>query len=583
MPRFDRGSQRRTDAWASPRWYDAKTVKNPFDPLGVGAMSMEVWRAMMSSPGKLLEAQQELAKSLTDALSRDASAAASGEPPGPGVIEPDRADKRFTNPVWSTNPYFDALKQGYLLATKAVMQSIDEAEGIDEDTKRRVKFFAKQFCDAMSPTNVPWFNPDVLEETMRSGGANFRRGLEHLHEDARENAGRPALVDQRAFTVGVNVATTPGKIVYRNELIELIQYAPTQSEVYARPLIVVPPWINKYYILDLQPANSFVKYATDAGRNTFVISWRNPDAALADLSWADYLRLGPLTAARVAANIAGSEQVDAIGYCIGGTLLASGLAYLARINAGLIRTATFFAALVDFTDPGDVMAFLSREALAYVEDKMHREGVLPGREMADAFSMLRANDLIWGVAVNRYLLGRDAPAFDLLFWNDDATRIPRALHSYYLRKMYVENALVRPDALDVDGVPLDLGRIAIPAYCVATSEDHIAPWRSVYAMTRHFGGETTFRLGASGHIAGIISPPGKKKAVWWGTPPGAPNPPDPDAWLAAAPKHEGSWWPDWSEWLAERSPEKIAAPARLGNDAYEPLGDAPGTYVAERA
>jgi polyhydroxyalkanoate synthase len=558
-------------------------VKNPFDPLGVGAMSMEVWRAMMSSPGPLLEAQQELAKSLTDAMGRGTAAAATGEPVAEPVVTPDPNDRRFSNPVWTTNPYFDALKQGYLLATKAVLQSIDEAEGVDADTKRRVKFFAKQFCDAMSPTNVPWFNPDVLEETMRSGGANLRRGLENLREDARENAGRPALVDQHAFAVGTNVATTPGEVVYRNELIELIQYAPTQPEVYARPLVIVPPWINKFYILDLQPANSFVKYAVDAGRNTFVVSWRNPDASLADLTWGDYLRLGPLTAARVAANIAGTEDVDAIGYCIGGTLLASGLAYLARIEATLIRTATFFAALVDFTDPGEVMAFLSREALAYVEDRMEQQGVLAGREMADAFSMLRANDLIWGVAVNRYLLGKDAPAFDLLFWNDDATRIPRRLHSYYLRKMYVENALAKPDALDVDGVPLDLRRITVPTYCVATAEDHIAPWRSVYAMTQLFGGETAFRLGASGHIAGIISPPGKKKAVWWGTPPGAPNPASPDAWLAAAPKHEGSWWPDWSAWLEERSPDKVPAPERLGNDAYVPLAGAPGTYVLERA
>jgi len=558
-------------------------VKNPFDPLGVGAMSLEVWRAMMSSPGAVLEAQQELASTFAEALTRDATALAAGEAPSRPVIAPDASDKRFANPVWSTNPYFDALKQGYLLATKAVLRSIDEAEGIDEATRRRVKFFAKQFCDAMSPTNVPWFNPDVLEETLRTGGANFRRGLENLHEDARENAGRPALVDQSAFEVGRNVATTPGKVVYRNELIELIQYAPTQPQVYARPLIVVPPWINKFYILDLQPANSFVKYATDAGRNVFVVSWRNPDASLAELGWADYLRLGPLTAARVAANITGTEDVDAIGYCIGGTLLASGLAYLARMGASLIRSATFFAALVDFADPGEVMAFVSHEALAHIDERMEREGVLGGREMADTFSMLRANDLIWGVAVNRYLLGKDAPAFDLLFWNDDATRIPRTLHSYYLRRMYVQNDLVRPDTLEVDGVPLDLRRVTVPIYCVATSEDHIAPWRSVYAMARHVGGETTFRLGASGHIAGIISPPGKKKAQWWGPPPGTPNPPSADAWLEAAPKHDGSWWPDWAAWLAERSPDTVPAPERLGNDAYPPLADAPGTYVLERA
>ena len=558
------------------------SAKNPFDPLGVGAMSMDVWRAMMTSPGQLLEAQAEFGRALTDVAARGASAASDTEPAGTPVVAPDPGDRRFSNPVWTTNPYFDALKQGYLLSVKAVLGSIDAAEGIDDATKRRVKFFAKQFTDAMSPTNVPWFNPDVLEETMRSGGANFRRGMENVLEDARNNEGRPALVDESAFEVGKNVATTPGNVVFRNELIELIQYAPTQEAIYARPLIIVPPWINKFYILDLQAANSFVKYATDAGRNTFVISWRNPDASLADLTWADYVKLGPLAAIRVASEIAGSPDVDAIGYCIGGTLLSTALAYLARTDSKVVNTATFFAALVDFTDPGEVMAFLTGEALAFIEGQMAEKGVLSGRAMADTFSMLRANDLIWGVAVNRYLLGRDAPAFDLLYWNSDATRIPRAAHSYYLRQMYVENNLAKPDALEVDGVPIDLGRITLDTYCVATSEDHIAPWRSVYAMTRHFGGPTTFRLGASGHIAGIISPPQKKKAVWWGTPPGTANPPDPDAWLAAAPRHEGSWWPDWTAWLAQRSPAQIRSPEAPGSEHYPSLGDAPGTYVLER-
>ncbi|MDB5028442.1 MAG: phbC [Candidatus Eremiobacteraeota bacterium] len=555
---------------------------NPFDPLGVGAMSMEIWRAMMTSPGKLLEAQAELAKSMTEVATRDANAAATGQPPSAPVVEPEPGDRRFSNVAWTANPYFDALKQGYLLASKAVLDSIDLAEGVDDASKRRMKFFAKQFCDAMSPTNVPWFNPDVLEETVRSGGANFRRGMENVLEDARENAGRPALVDQSAFEVGKNVATTAGKVVFRNELIELIQYAPTQGRTHARPIVIIPPWINKFYILDLQPGNSFIKYATDTGHDTFVVSWRNPDAALANLDWTDYVKLGPLAAFRVASEIAGTPDVDAIGYCIGGTLLATALAYLARIEAKTVNTATFFASLVEFSDPGEVMSFLSAEALAHIDEQMNEQGVLSGRSMADTFNMLRANDLIWGVAVNRYLLGRDAPAFDLLYWNSDATRIPRAVHSYYLRQMYVENNLAKPDVLEVDGVPIDLRRVTVPTYVVATSEDHIAPWRSVYKITGLFGGETTFRLGASGHIAGIISPPGKKKAIWWGTAPGTPNPASADDWLAAAPKYEGSWWPDWTGWIAERSPETVPVRDSLGNERYPPLVDAPGTYVLER-
>ena len=558
-------------------------MKNPFDPLGVAAASAELWRAILENPSNAMQAQLAFGKKLTDvATETAASAYATGAPPPPPVAAPDPGDRRFTSDAWSKNPYFDALKQAYLLSTKAVMDTIDAAEGLDPSTRRRIKFFAKQFCDAMSPTNIPWLNPEVLEATLRTGGTNLQQGLQNVARDAQQNEGRVALVDQSAFEVGRNVATTAGKVVFRNELIELIQYAPTQERVFARPLVIVPPWINKFYILDLQSENSFVKYASDAGRNTFVISWRNPDSSLRDLTMADYLRLGPLTACRVAAEIAGSENADIIGYCIGGTLTAMLLAYLARTGSPLVATATFFAALVDFTEPGEIAAFLSDEALATIDEQMKETGFLSGRAMADTFNLLRANDLIWSVAVNRYLLGKDAPAFDLLYWNSDATRIPAAVHSYYLRRMYRDNDLVKPDALEADGVPLDLHRVVLPTYCVATSEDHIAPWRSVYRMTQLFAGETVFRLGASGHIAGIISQPGKKKAAWWGTPPGTPNPPDPDAWLAAAPKHEGSWWPDWTAWLAERSGETVPAPAELGSARYAPLGDAPGTYVLER-
>ncbi|GAC1572715.1 MAG: class I poly(R)-hydroxyalkanoic acid synthase [Candidatus Elarobacter sp.] len=553
---------------------------NPFDPLGVATASAELWRAMLENPANALAAQMEFGKKLTDVALGTANPGSA--PPGKPVAEPEPGDRRFANEAWSKNPYFDALKQAYLLASKAVLETIDTAEGIDPQSRRRIKFFTKQFIDAMSPSNIPWLNPEVLEATLRTGGANLQSGLQHVAQDVQANEGRVALVDRAAFEVGRNVATTAGTVVFRNELIELIQYAPTQAQTYARPLVIVPPWINKFYVLDLQPENSFVKYATDAGRNTFVISWRNPDTSLRHLTMADYMRLGPLTACRVAAQIADSADVDIIGYCIGGTLTALLLAFLERTGTPLVNTATFFAALVDFSDPGEIAAFLSDEALTTIDAQMEEHGYLSGRAMADTFNMLRANDLIWSVAVNRYLLGKDAPAFDLLYWNSDATRIPAAVHSYYLRRMYRDNDLVKPDALEIDGTPIDLSRVAVPTYCVATSEDHIAPWRSVYALTQLFRGETTFRLGASGHIAGIISQPGKKKAAWWGAPPGAANPPTPDAWYAAAPKHEGSWWPDWTAWLAKRSPEMAAAPARPGSDQYAALAAAPGTYVLER-
>jgi len=321
------------------------------------------------------------------------------------------------------------------LATKAVLDSIDLAPDVDAETRQRVRFFAKQFCDAMSPTNFAFLNPAVIEETMRTGGANLRRGAANVLEDLRENEGRPALVDKSAFEVGRNVATSQGQVVFRNELIELIQYTPTTPTVYQRPLLIVPPWINKFYILDLRPANSWVKYTVDNGIETFVISWRNPGPEFAEFTMDDYLERGPLAAARVVTQITGCADVNFIGYCLGGTLVAMLMAYLTRTGEKLANSATFFAALVDFAEAGDLRAFLSPAAIAHIEAKMQTQGVLDGAHMADTFSMMRANDLIWSVAVNRYLLGKDAPAFDLLFWNSDATRMPRAMHSYYLRNM----------------------------------------------------------------------------------------------------------------------------------------------------
>ncbi|HYZ14955.1 MAG TPA: alpha/beta fold hydrolase [Candidatus Acidoferrum sp.] len=555
-------------------------VKNPFDPFGIGEASFEFWRAMMTAPAGPMRAQLELTRELADVALRAIGPHDGGG--APAVIEPAPGDKRFTDSIWTTNPYFAALKQGYLLATKTLVDTIDATPGLDEADRRRIRFFAKQFCDAMSPTNFPLLNPQVLAEALRTGGENFRRGAENAARDLRENEGRVSLVDASGFSVGTNIATTPGKVVYRNELIELIQYAPTTPEVFARPLVIVPPWINKYYVLDLQPSNSFIKYAVDAGRTTFCISWRNPGAELRDRGISEYLREGPLTAFRVATEIAGTDDVDAVGYCIGGTILGIALAYLAQRNGSPIRTATFFATLLDFSDPGEIVAFLGDRGLATIDAKMAEQGYLSGREMADTFQMLRANDLIWSPAVNRYLLGKDAPAFDLLVWNSDVTRVPEALHRWTLHELYTANRLTQPGALSIDGVPLDLGRVQIDCYSVATLEDHIAPWRSVYAMTRLFSGETTFRLGVSGHIAGIINPPGKRNAAWRGAPAGSQPSRNPEEWLASADQHEDSWWPDWGRWLAERSPAKVPAREALGSPAYPPLCEAPGTYVLER-
>ncbi len=560
---------------------------NALDPLGINKAALDVWQAMLGQPQAILESQLGLANAWMNVATRTMRvaaqpAAASGANGTDGatkpVIEPAANDNRWKHPAWRENPMFDALKQGYLLATQAVLAGIDGAD-VDLETRTRVKFFAKQFCDAMSPTNFAFLNPAVIEETLKTGGENLRKGAQNVLEDLRDNAGRPALVDKAAFTVGKNVATTEGSVVYRNELIELIQYKPTTESVYERPLLIVPPWINKFYILDLQPKNSVIKFALDNGISVFVVSWRNPDASLGHLGFDDYLELGPLAAADATRRIARSLSINQIGYCIGGTLTSMELAYLARTDPSLIGAVTFFAALTDFAEAGDLKNFLGPEAVAYVEQRMGESGVLAGSDMADTFNLLRANDLIWNVAINRYLLGKDAPAFDLLYWNSDATRMPAAMHAYYLNNMYVRNALAQ-GKLEFKGVPIDLHAVRNDVYAVASIEDHIAPWRSVYKMTQMFSGDTKFRLGHSGHIAGIINPPGSGKGNYWAN---DTNPPSADEWFAGAEKRAGSWWTDWITWLQQRSGERIPAPTALGSDMLPPLEAAPGSYVLEKA
>ncbi len=546
------------------------------DPFGVGKATLDVWQAMIKEPDRLAESQAHFAKLWIDLWTRNAEHAVTGANGETPVVSPEPGDRRFANAAWSENPALDTLKQAYLLITEAFLSAIEAAD-VDERTKRRAKFFAKQFCDMMSPSNMAFLNPDVIEATLRSGGENLVKGWKNAAEDLTNNEGRVALVDTDAFEVGKNVGTTKGKVVFRNDMMELIQYDATTETVHERPLIVAPPWINKYYILDLQTKNSFVGHATDAGFQTFVISWRNPDASMADVTMRDYILRGGLEAARVAGEIAGTREVTMNGYCLGGTLLSMLLAYQAAKPAAKkdpkITAATFMASLVDFREPGEIVNFLGEDALEFIEKKMNERGYLEGREMADTFNMLRSNDLIWTPAVNRYLLGKDAPAFDLLYWNNDATRMPATMHSYYLRHMYMQNDLIVPNKLEIDGVGIDLRKIDIPMYLVATREDHIAPWRSVYALTQLTSGPSTFRLANSGHIAGVVNPPGNKKAQYWAS---DATPSDPEVWLKGATLREGSWWPDWYEWLGAKSGANIAPPE---NTKYPELAAAPGTYV----
>jgi polyhydroxyalkanoate synthase len=444
-----------------------------------------------------------------------------------------------------------------------------------------VDFYTRQYIDAVSPSNFLLTNPEVLRETVASGGHNLVKGLSNLLEDLSRGDGeqlRLRMTDEKAFQLGVNIATTPGKVVYQNELIQLIQYQPEKGTVHRRPLLIIPPWINKYYILDLRESNSFVKWAVGAGHTVFVISWVNPGKALAGKRFDDYLSEGVLAALDAVERATGEREANVVGYCLGGTLLAAALGYLEAKKDARIASATFLASLIDFAEGGELEVFIDEQQVKALEKKMARRGYLEGSEMATTFNMLRANDLIWSFVVNNYLLGRDPFPFDLLYWNSDSTRMPAAMHSFYLRNMYMKNLLAKPGGIRLHGVPIDLTHVKTPVYFVSTLEDHIAPWRSTYAGAKLFGGPVRFVLGGSGHIAGIVNHPAANKYAYWT---GTKLSDKPDQWLEAASQHPGSWWTDWSGWVAQYGGGKV--PARVpGKGKLKAIEEAPGSYVRMR-
>jgi polyhydroxyalkanoate synthase subunit PhaC len=488
-------------------------------------------------------------------------------------------DKRFMHPEWSENAIFSFVKESYLVAAKSILSAVREVKGMDDATARKVDFYTRQFVDALSPSNFVATNPEVLTATLQSGGQNLLRGLENLLFDLERGNGRLSITmtDLKAFRLSENIATTPGKVVYQNELMQLIQYRPSTQEVRRRPLLIVPPWINKFYVLDLQPKNSFIKWAVDQGHTLFVISWVNPDQKLAEKSFEDYMLEGPLAALAAIKSATGERNVNTIGYCLGGTLLASTAAYLAAKGDDRIASATYFATLVDFTDVGDMAVFIDEEQLVSLERRMQERGYLEAQDMVTAFNMLRANDLIWSFVVDNYLLGKEQMPFDLLFWNSDSTRMPAAMHSFYLRKMYQHNLLAKPCGISLAGTPIDLSTIKAPTFILSTREDHIAPWKSTYAATRLYSGPVKFVLSASGHMAGVISAPGSKCDHWAND----NLPPSPDEWFAGATPHLGSWWPVWDEWVTELDSGRV--PAREpGGGKLTIIEDAPGSYVRVR-
>ncbi|MGQ0655906.1 MAG: class I poly(R)-hydroxyalkanoic acid synthase [Betaproteobacteria bacterium] len=499
----------------------------------------------------------------------------------PPVAEPAKSDARFKDEDWSKNVLFDYIKQSYLITARHIQHAVASVEGLAPESERKVAFFTRQYVDALSPSNFLLTNPQVLRETAASGGQNLLKGLNNLLADLEKGGGdlRISMTDESAFRLGANVATTPGKVVYQNDLMQLIQYEPLTAQAYRRPLVIIPPWINKYYILDLREKNSFIRWASAQGHTVFVISWVNPDARLAQKGFDDYMVDGPLAALEAVEKASGEHDVNFIGYCLGGTLLGAMLAYLAEKDPQRVASATFFVSLLDFSQPGELGVFIDEEQVANLERKMNERGYLEGSEMAGTFNLLRSNDLVWSFVVNNYLLGKDPFPFDLLYWNADSTRMPARMHSYYLRNMYIRNLMGVPGGIELRGVPIDLSRVKIPAYFISTVEDHIAPWKTTYRGARYLGGSVRFVLGGSGHIAGIVNPPAAKKYHYWTN---DSFPVEADQWFASAQQQPGSWWTDWQAWMDKiNGGEKVAA-RKPGDGKLGVIEEAPGSYAKMR-
>jgi polyhydroxyalkanoate synthase len=535
----------------------------------------EYW---LSDPQRAVELQTSLGRAYLD-LWAGAVKRMAGEPTAP-VAAPDPKDKRFIDPEWSQNQFFDFLKQAYLLTAKWGERLVKDAAGIDAHTRQKAEFYVKQISNAISPSNFVLTNPELLRETLASNGENLVRGMHMLSEDITAGHGNLKIrqSDSSMFEVGRNLALTPGKVIFQNDLMQLIQYEPATEQVLKVPLLIVPPWINKFYILDLAPEKSFIKWCVDQGLTVFVVSWVNPDAHLAAKSFEQYMSEGPIAALDAIEAATGERQVNAIGYCVGGTLLAITLAYLAAKKKNRVLSATMFVAQVDFTYAGDLKVFVDEERIQQMEAHMKEQGYLEASRMATAFNLLRSNDLIWPYVVNNYLRGKKPFPFDILYWNSDATRMPAANHSFYMRNFYLDNKFTKGE-LEIGGVTLDLRKVKLPVYNLATREDHIAPAQSVLFGSQYFGGPVKYVLAGSGHIAGVVNPPTKQKYQYWTGP--APSGADVDKWVSTAQLHPGSWWPDWLDWLKAQDAETVPARA-IGAGKLKAIEDAPGSYVKVR-
>ncbi|HXC39737.1 MAG TPA: class I poly(R)-hydroxyalkanoic acid synthase [Burkholderiales bacterium] len=557
-------------------------VEAPKDELGIAKAFMDLWAAALANPWPVIESQMKMFWDYT-ALWNNSLLRLMGQPVAP-LAAPVQGDNRFRDEEWQNRFLFDYLKQSYLIAARDIHDAVSQVQGVPADSRRKIDFYTRQYLDAVAPSNFALTNPQVLRETLQSGGQNLIRGMDNLLADLERGKGelRIRMTDEKAFKLGGNVATTPGKVVHQSDLAQLIQYEPLTKEVARRPLLIIPPWINKYYILDLRPENSFIRWALEQGHTVFVISWVNPDERHAAKTFDDYMLEGPLAALDAIEQATGEKSVNAIGYCLGGTLLAGTLARMAAHKDDRVATATYFVSMLDFSEPGDLGVFVDDEQITNIERKMQeRGGYMEGAEMATTFNMLRANDLIWSFVINNYLLGKEPFPFDLLYWNSDSTRMPARMHSFYLRNMYMKNALVQPCGISLAGTPIDLRKITTPSYFVSTAEDHIAPWKSTYKGARLLveHAKVRFVLGGSGHIAGIINPPAAKKYGYW------TNPQLPESaaeWQKAAEWHTGSWWPDWQAWMGALNGDEKVPARKPGEGGLKVIEDAPGTYVSFR-
>ena len=554
-------------------------VKSPDFETASSALT-EVYKTFFNQPAKLAEAQADLMRGYMDIWMGQLMRLSGGA--ADPVATPQPGDRRFRDSEWQDNPYFDMLKQCYLLTSQWAENMVAQAPGVDDHTRHKAEFYLKQLSSALSPTNFAATNPEVLRATLNSNGENLVEGMTHLLRDLERSRDmlKISQTDTNAFKVGENLANTEGAVVYENEVMQLIQYAPTTEDVHNVPILIVPPWINKFYILDLTEEKSFVRHAVDYGFTVFVVSWVNPTEAHADKGFAEYMHEGILTAAEVVSDICEGDKPHVLGYCVGGTLLGTTLAWLAKEKDQPFRTATFLTTQLDFTEPGDLCVFVDDDHIRSVEETMSQVGYLDGSRMANAFNMLRPGDLIWPYVINNYLLGKKPAPFDLLYWNQDSTRLPQANHSFYLRQYYLNNTLAK-GRMTFEGHRLNLNNIKLPVYELATREDHIAPARSVFNGARCLGGKVRFVLAGSGHIAGVVNPPAKQKYQYW-IGPDVNRVEDFDEWVGKAREIPGSWWHDWYEWLEDHS-DDIVDPRPLGGDVYESLEPAPGSYVMMKA